>query len=391
MTRDERSIKWFQGVLGGEEIPPEEKIRICNRVAAEMAGIFLVLVLIETAIFFSLGGSAFVHWSVDFINRASTLRNGKRRYQLTAILGVLVYLPFLIIPFLVSTIYRKKRIRSIAARFSHVESKNTAKVISGLDRAWLKRWEDVKSRYDCRIDLDSYFTRDKIGQAEMDVLELGMVNCPTGRLIASDLFIDIEDAKPYIQVIPRGSYPLKIAVSNVDFGGIRYACAKLEISGYRPVRYEMAMRGDEHFSAEYEEGDIFGFPVDTGMACLVDVASRDCHNSYWQKRRAEAGGKGVDPYGDLYIDLLEESYRKHPKYQSEAGDWFIWRIPGSECDFPVFSSGWGDGFYPVYFGYDTCGDVCGVYIHFIDVKEEFCALDQGMNPENTDEPAEETE
>ena len=84
-------------------------------------------------------------------------------------------------------------------------------------------------------------------------------------------------------------------------------------------------------------------------------------------------------------------YRNHPKYQREAGDWFIWRIPGSECDFPVFSSSWGDGFYPVYFGYDTCGDVCGVYIHFIDVKEEFCALDQGMNPENTDESAEETE
>ena len=59
----------------------------------------------------------------------------------------------------------------------------------------------------------------------------------------------------------------------MDFGGIRYACAKLEISSYRPVRYEMAMQGDEHFSAEYEEGDIFGFPVDTGMACLVDLAA----------------------------------------------------------------------------------------------------------------------
>ena len=32
---------------------------------------------------------------------------------------------------------------------------------------------------------------------------------------------------------------------------------------------------------------------------------------------------------------------------------------------------WGDGVYPVYFGCDAEGKVCGVYIHFIDVEEEY--------------------
>lgn len=30
----------------------------------------------------------------------------------------------------------------------------------------------------------------------------------------------------------------------------------------------------------------------------------------------------------------------------------------------------GDGVYPTYFGYDAEGDVCGVYILFIDLESE---------------------
>ena len=39
----------------------------------------------------------------------------------------------------------------------------------------------------------------------------------------------------------------------------------------------------------------------------------------------------------------------------------------------IFASGWGDGVYPVYFGYDAQGEVCGVYIHFIDIAESYDA------------------
>ena len=31
----------------------------------------------------------------------------------------------------------------------------------------------------------------------------------------------------------------------------------------------------------------------------------------------------------------------------------------------MFTSGWGDGYYPVYFAYDAQGNVCAVYILFI--------------------------
>ena len=45
------------------------------------------------------------------------------------------------------------------------------------------------------------------------------------------------------------------------------------------------------------------------------------------------------------------------------------------CPEPVsythLSSGWGDGYYPVYFGYDAKGEVCAVYVWFIDIEASY--------------------
>ena len=46
-------------------------------------------------------------------------------------------------------------------------------------------------------------------------------------------------------------------------------------------------------------------------------------------------------------------------------------MPDTDCNLPLFSSGWGDGYYPVYFGYDTKGEVCAVYVRFIDIEASY--------------------
>ena len=44
---------------------------------------------------------------------------------------------------------------------------------------------------------------------------------------------------------------------------------------------------------------------------------------------------------------------------------------GADDYLPIFSSGWGDGYYPVYFGYDAKGKVCAVYVRFIDIEASY--------------------
>ena len=72
---------------------------------------------------------------------------------------------------------------------------------------------------------------------------------------------------------------------------------------------------------------------------------------------------------------MEENAKAYPKYQESYGNWLNWTVPDTDCDLPIFSSGWGDGYYPVYFGYDAQDEVCAVYVRFIDMEAEYKNLD----------------
>ena len=45
---------------------------------------------------------------------------------------------------------------------------------------------------------------------------------------------------------------------------------------------------------------------------------------------------------------MEENAKAYPKDQGSDGDWLNWTVPDTDCNLPIFSSGWGDGYYPVY-------------------------------------------
>ena len=234
-------------------------------------------------------------------------------------------------------------------------------------KEWLAKYEAIKGRLTCKIDLDTYFTEEKIGQAVVDTLEIGTVRFPSGTILACDPLIELEDALPFLQTVPAGTYPVTICVvPNKDYGD-RYACVKVTISDKKPVRYDMGMIGNEDLDEELDDDDFFGFFVDAGMGCIVDVKAQEAFRAYWAQRKSEEDG--IDPYNDLFCDLLEENSKANPKYQRDIGDWLNWTVPGTDCDIPIFASGWGDGAYPCYFGYDADDKVCGVYIFFFDAAE----------------------
>ena len=172
-----------------------------------------------------------------------------------------------------------------------------------------------------------------------------------------------------IQTIPAGTYPVKICVVPSEKYGDRYACVKVEVSREKPVRYELGMTGKEDLDEELGEDDYFGFGVDAGMGCVADIQTQAAFKAYWAKRLEE--DPDIDPYNNLFCDLLEENAKAHPKYQGDCGDWLNWTVPGTDCNLPIFASGWGDGYYPVYFGYDAKGKICAVYVRFIDIEASY--------------------
>lgn len=237
---------------------------------------------------------------------------------------------------------------------------------------WMDKYEKVKGKLECKTDLEAYFTEKTIGKMAVDTLDIGSLYFPTGEVFTCDPLMDLDEARPYIQKIPVGTYPVKICVVPSEDDGNRYACVKVSVSNEKPVRYELGMIGFENLDEEFDDGAFFGFGVDAGMGCIADIKTQEEFKTYWNKRIEEANDEFINFFDDLFARLLEKNSELNPKYQDDGcGNWLNWTVPGTDCNITIFSSGWGDGCYPTYFGYDAMGNVCGVYILFIDIENEF--------------------
>lgn len=240
-------------------------------------------------------------------------------------------------------------------------------------KRWMKQYETVKDKLQSSVDLNRYFTEKSIAGYPIHLLELGDYYFPTGNIVVRDPLVYIcSDWEPYFITIPSGTYPLTIAVMEVEEDHYRYAAVRLKVSEKTAVVYEGALIGNENLESIEQEGDFFGFNVDAGLATIVDVRTRFawCNFSREWHKSHEAESDTINIYDDLLADKFRESYKAQPQFQRSGGDWLNFPIPNTDYHILMFQTGWGDGTYPVYFGYDVDGEVCEVVIHFIDIELE---------------------
>lgn len=242
-----------------------------------------------------------------------------------------------------------------------------------MTESWMEKWEEVKDILTCPVDLETYFTSDEILEQKMEVMEIGNVSLPSGKVIVRDPLVFLNAGeKPYFVQAPKGDFPVKIAVVKSDEWGNRYAAVKVEFTKEKPVLYREALIGIENLE-DLNEGDYFGFMVDAGLGSITDAAVLP----YFDTFRTHANVDNM--YDDYFAEHFANSYQEHPQNQRELGDWINWKVPDTEYQIPMFASGFGDGGYPVYFAYDVKGEICGLYIQFIDIE---LALSDDEDEEN---------
>ena len=172
--------------------------------------------------------------------------------------------------------------------------------------------------------------------------------------------------KPFIDKVPVGRFPLELLVIEVEEDHYRYAMARVRFSDHKSVVYREPLKGDEDLS-EFEEGDFFGFGVDAGLASVMDAQVHKTLLAY-----DETFDEGEENwYDDVIAPAFEASRAQYPQYQDEATTWVQLPIPNTEFAVPMFSSGWGDGAYPVYYGYDADGAIAELVVEFMDLKLTF--------------------
>lgn len=200
------------------------------------------------------------------------------------------------------------------------------------------------------VDLGDGTTR--VDRVEFKVFEIGRLTIKSGRICAADPFVTLGDRKPFTQAVPNGAFPVRLAVGFHPAGAVkdnRVSFARVAFSEQPVERWSMAVLEGQD-AANLKPDEIFGYPVDAGTGSFYDPLANDAANAIhktnpdaweaWQTEGEANGPKVIGPYS------------------------FVLMQPMGDVNVAMFHSGWGDGFYASYFGFDAEGKVAALVTSF---------------------------
>lgn len=197
-------------------------------------------------------------------------------------------------------------------------------------------------------------------------LTVGIADFPTGEVVVADPLCYLAAGKfaPRLTIhIPMGSYPVDVAICRNEYVGIRMCTARLRIKDTAPVRYELARPTPDSAAAGSEKEPLCGFPVDAGTMCFCDAQAAAGYLAFldgWHKEN-----EGKNHYDDYFAAFFAASEKELPAFQREGGDFIAWRNPSDGNRMVMVASGFGDGFYQSYWGYDAAGDICSLVVPMV--------------------------
>lgn len=173
--------------------------------------------------------------------------------------------------------------------------------------------------------------------ADLRITEVGPLETPEGRVIAADPLTYSADWALLEIAVPTGGGRLFVAH---DVAEGRISKAVLVFADAAPVC----------------GADVATIPVDTGLASFLTPATA--------KALDQAGAALADARKDLYNNWF------HALFGDEHVVAGAYPLPDSPATVAIFSSGWGDGSYPVATLSDAGGAVVAVYADFMGKDDE---------------------
>jgi hypothetical protein len=169
----------------------------------------------------------------------------------------------------------------------------------------------------------------------------------SGRLVGRDPYARMAHGA-YTVTTPTGTYPVCLSLARED-GGELVAAASLRFREGCPMRWEMAVRNGQR-QARLRPGQIFGYPVESGLGCFVDREGETLLRTFLQGDQ------------ETFEQALEQGRRWIPDTACEWGSMTLDPQTGQNLIF--FTTGYGDNVYPSYIGYSATGELIGVLTDF---------------------------
>ena len=153
----------------------------------------------------------------------------------------------------------------------------------------------------------------------------------------------------------------------------------LQITQQKPIRWELAIL-DPHRSMKHQ-----GYGVDSGTGGFLDLdvalalkqlaePDPDAYRAAKQESNEAAwrlDSEALDRFEQEFCDRLIAEMQKNEKAAANEvypydrkGDWANLHIDNTKANVIAFSSGWGDGGYASYWGYDSANNITCIVTDF---------------------------
>ncbi|NML70434.1 DUF4241 domain-containing protein [Chryseobacterium sp. RP-3-3] len=206
-------------------------------------------------------------------------------------------------------------------------------------------------------NIKKLFSKNFVESPLLESFEVGKLYLSSGKLVACDPLIT-NDMQPFTTEFPKGNFSVLLHKER-ESNCVAYA--EVIFSNTEITEWEMAVTAGQNVKDLADE-EVFGYPVESGMGCLMDVDTQTSLNEL-EKRLYHS--KGVD-----FMGIYEEFFHEYFFDEKGAIDQYAFLKPADEHPGTIFAfeTGYGEGFYASYIAYDKDHKPVKIITEFIEIS-----------------------
>ncbi|KFF24593.1 DUF4241 domain-containing protein [Chryseobacterium vrystaatense] len=206
-------------------------------------------------------------------------------------------------------------------------------------------------------NIKKLFSKNFVENPLLESFEVGKIYLSSGKLVACDPVIT-NDMQPFTTEFPKGNFSVLLHKER-ESNCVAYA--EIIFSNTAVSEWEMAVTAGQNVKDLAEE-EVFGYPVESGMGCLMDA---DTQNSLNELEKRLYHSKGAD-----FMGIYEEFFHEYFFDEKGAIDQYAFLKPADEHPGTIFAfeTGYGEGFYASYIAYDKDHQPVKIITEFIEIS-----------------------
>ena len=206
-------------------------------------------------------------------------------------------------------------------------------------------------------NIKKLFSRDFVENPLLETYEVGKIHISSGKIVASDALIS-PDHSAFNQGFPKGDFQVLVHKER-ESNCIAYAEIVFD-KNQLAENWTLALCGDQNLE-DLKEGEIFGYPVESGMGSFMDKNAQNGLNNLEQDLFHK---KGSD-----FMGIYEEFFHAHFFDEKGAIDQFAVLKPydSKPENIVAFETGYGEGFYASYIGFGKDNQPLKLITEFIEI------------------------